>query len=86
MMDNIKKYIVRRLSRLEKQSEKLKDYNSKQHTFHGGWEKGYSEGQVRVLEDILDMIEEDEESHRFSTEMQNQLRQRIKLLSKGRQL
>lgn len=76
-MNNIKKYIVRRLSRLEKQSENLKDYNSKEHTFHGGWEKGYYDGQVRVLEDILDMIEDLEESDKYREELNFRLRRQL---------
>ena len=73
-MNNIKKYILRRLSRLEKQSESCKNCNSKEHTFHGGWEKGYSDGQVRVLEDILDMIEDLEESDKYRQELNFRLR------------
>ena len=43
---------------------KAEYYNSKyggkegQHTFHGGWNLGYWEGRVSVLEEVLDLLED----------------------------
>lgn len=73
MNNNIEKYINRRLKRILNQLEFCKDYDADKNTFHGGWEKGYCEGQLRVLEDISDMIEEvrDEEMNRFESSIKS---------------
>lgn len=61
--------IKRRLKRLE---EKLKVYNvpnpEDKFTFFGGWDKGYLEGQIRILEEYLDSEENNEEQNDISFE------------------
>ena len=57
-LTKIKKFLDRKIRRSEAEIEKYKEYNSKDHTFHGGWSKGYAEGRLSALQDIEDMIEE----------------------------
>jgi len=52
------KILNRKIQRSESEVEKYKEYNSKDHTFHGGWSKGYADGRLSALQDIEDMIEE----------------------------
>ena len=57
-LTKIKKFLDRKIRRSEAEVEKYKEYNSKDHTFHGGWSKGYAEGRLSALQDIEDMIDE----------------------------
>lgn len=57
-LTKIKKFLDRKIRRSEAEIEKYKEYNSKDHTFHSGWSKGYAEGRLSALQDIEDMIEE----------------------------
>lgn len=77
MNNNIEKYINRRLKRILNQLEFCKDYDSEKNTFHGGWEKGYYEGQLRVLEDINDMIEDVREEDRNKFAMEQHIQKTI---------
>ena len=61
-MEELKTYIVNRISRLSKRVDELKleqgDNPSETHTYHGGWELGYWKGRLSAFEDIMDTIEE----------------------------
>ena len=50
--------VERRLSRLKHELSyyDLDGIIADKYTTHGGWSIGYIEGQIRVLEDVLDMI------------------------------
>ena len=50
--------LKRRIKHFKMRFDSCKDYNSTDHSFHGGWTKGYYEGALAILEDILDEIEE----------------------------
>ena len=54
----IEKTIKRNLKLVLKKVDKFKHYNSKEHTFDGGWTRGYWEGQFSVLEDLYDILSE----------------------------
>lgn len=59
MNHRLEMYLKRRIKRTEVQIESYKDYESTTYTFHGGWSKGYHEGVLTTLQDILDMIEDE---------------------------
>ncbi len=59
MNTKLEMYLKRRIKRTEVQVESYKDYESATYTFHGGWSKGYHEGMLTTLQDILDMIEDE---------------------------
>ena len=52
--------VERRLSRLKRELSyyDLDGIIADKYTAHGGWSIGYIEGQIRVLEDVLDMMRE----------------------------
>lgn len=63
MPDKLEIYLKRQVVRTKNNIEHCEDYSSDTHTFHGGWKKGYHEGRLSVLEDILDMIEDEKECY-----------------------
>ena len=74
--NDLKKYLKRRLSRVQGRFDTVKDYDSSWCTFHGGWKQGYAQGQLSLLEDILDLLEEDEYiAERFTNNDRNILRE-----------
>lgn len=75
---NIEKYVRRRINRVEKNIAKYENYSSETHTFHGGWSQGYYEGQLSVLEDILDMIDEIHEEEAAAAKFRSELIERMK--------
>lgn len=62
MNDKLEIYLKRKIARTKNNIKRCENYSSDTHTFHGGWEKGYHEGRLSILEDILDMIEDEKES------------------------
>ena len=49
--------LKRKLKRLQEQLEKVeKDHcgNESDYTYWGGWSKGYIQGQISILEDLVD--------------------------------
>lgn len=50
-----------------------------QHTFHGGWNLGYWEGRVSVLEEILDMLEDEGMKHQIDLTNYLNLRPKVVL-------
>jgi hypothetical protein len=52
----LEKTIELRINRVKKRFHNVEHYNSKEHTFHGGWTQGYWEGQLCVLEDLQDLV------------------------------
>ena len=58
MNDKLEIYLKRKVARTKNNIEHCENYSSDTHTFHGGWSKGYHEGMLSTLEDILDMIED----------------------------
>ncbi len=53
---NIEK-LKRRIEKSKVTLETMKDWDSNSHTFYGGWSKGYTEGKLAILEDLLDELE-----------------------------
>ena len=60
-MDKIKDHLHRKLKTINKRVEAVKDHKSTTHIFHGGWTKGYWEGQSESVLDMIDLIAELEE-------------------------
>lgn len=81
--NDLKKYLKRRLSRVQGRFGSVKDYNPDEHTFHGGWEQGYAQGQLSLLEDILDLFEEEEYTFEMFTEDCDELDKLRDFLSTG---
>ena len=54
----IEKLINLRIKRVQKRADSVKHHNSDEHTFHGGWTQGYWDGQLSVLEDLQDILED----------------------------
>lgn len=75
---NIEKYVRRKINRVAMHVDITKDYNANDHTFHGGWEKGYYQGKLSVLEDILDMIDEMHEEEAAAAQFRSELIERMK--------
>ena len=57
-LTKVNRYLSRRVQRSQDQVKRYAEYNSKEHTFHGGWSKGYAEGRLSASQDIQDMIED----------------------------
>lgn len=74
----IEKYVRRRIPRVEKNISKLEHYSSETHAFHGGWSQGYQAGQLSVLEDILDMIDEFHEEEAVAAKFRSELIEKMK--------
>lgn len=57
-----KEQLERKIKRVSEKIKYLKDKHgpnpSQNYTYHGGWDLGYFEGQLSVLEDLLLMEEE----------------------------
>lgn len=51
-------YLSRKIERLVKEVDKYKGYNSHDHSFHGGWSKGYVEGRLSAFQDVLERLED----------------------------
>lgn len=75
---SIEKYVRRRIPRVEENITKRQNYSSETHTFHGGWSLGYYEGQLSVLGDILDMIDEMHEEEAEAAKFRSELIERVK--------
>lgn len=48
--------LERRIQRLRTLLEPMEGWDQYSHTFHGGWSKGYNEGKLAILEDLLDEL------------------------------
>ena len=52
------KRLKHKIERTQNKVDRLKEYHGKtpvkDFTYHGGWNLGYLEGMLRVMEDILD--------------------------------
>ena len=81
--NDLKKYLKRRLSCVQGRFNYVKDYNPDKHTFHGGWEQAYTQGQLSILEDIIDLIEEEEYTYEMFTEDCDKLNELGEFLSTG---
>ena len=57
LYDKLNKALCRNQSKAEYYNSKYEG-KEEQHTFHGGWNLGYWEGRVSVLEEVLDLLED----------------------------
>ena len=61
MIKKIERSIKHAKTRIEALKKSHGDNPGKTHTYHGGWDLGYWEGRLSVLEDMRDEIEGDNE-------------------------
>lgn len=73
----IEKTIELRLNRVKQRVANAEHYNSDEHTFHGGWTQGYWQGQLSVLEDLQDLLEDMREEDVRMREEQSRLNQML---------
>ena len=61
-MEDINKYLARRISHVTKRINSIKesygDHPSQTHTYHGGWDLGYWEGLLSAYENVRDRMDE----------------------------
>lgn len=69
----MEKTIELRLNRVKQRVANVEHYNSDEHTFHGGWTQGYWQGQLSVLEDLQDLLEDIREEDVRMRETQSRL-------------
>ncbi|BAR81996.1 uncharacterized protein KNN_01148 [Bacillus thuringiensis serovar tolworthi] len=57
MIEKVERSIKHAKKRIDVLKEAHGDNPGKTHTYHGGWDLGYWEGRLSVLEDMHDEIE-----------------------------
>ena len=74
---DIERLINLRIKRAKRRVDSVKHYNSDEHTFHGGWTQGYWDGQLSVLEDLQDILEDIRAEEERMKDEQDKLTQRL---------
>ena len=62
MKDKLEIYLSHKVAQTKNNVGDCENYFAEKYTFHGGWEQGYYEGRLSILEDILDMLEDEKEA------------------------
>ena len=59
-MSSIKQAVMQKVRHNEELLKKMEHFSSDTHTFYGGYDLGYVEGELSVLWDLRGILEEEE--------------------------